>query len=357
MLPIHSAGPAFILTLMISKFAGSAISNTLNRVMGTILGIIFAMMIIGVFGRNWKMLVGCLGVWTAYTVFMYLDCTVHAGTFLMMGYFGAGAMVRCVPASTCTFEDRKTRAIGLVIDGMIALAVMIVVDIIMQAPPASKQAANKLEQCWSDLVSSTSQLFDGSPDTRKNTGVIRDELNSCAPLALEASNEARYWKNAWRGPLYNHAVKRNHDLRLYMVCMHYSVAVKGVNGAPKADFFVKMVKDKEFKDIGDKLIERMGVLSTLLCVFGYEGQSRWEQLSDKSMFKNYMEEQQVLIDEFVKYVNRPEQAWLLEDQDDQGDSSSDSLERDSLTKLSMLLLLIQAMMEDMRKIQHSILRE
>jgi hypothetical protein len=151
---------------------------------------------------------------------MYLDCTEHAGTFIMMGYFGAGAMVRCVPASTCTFEDRKTRAIGLVIDGMFALAVMIVVDFIMAAPPASKQAANQLEQCWSDLVSSTSQLFDDSPDTRKNTGVIKDNLSACAPLALEAENEARYWKNAWRGTLYNHVIKRNYDLRLYMVCMH-----------------------------------------------------------------------------------------------------------------------------------------
>jgi hypothetical protein len=240
---------------------------------------------------------------------------------------------------------------------MFALAVMIVVDFIMAAPPASKQAANKLEQCFSDLVSSTSQLFDDSPDTRKNTGAIRDELNSCAPLALEASNEARYWKNAWRGTLYDHVVKRNHDLRLYMVCMHYSVAVKGVNGAPKADFFMKMVKDKEFKAIGDKLIERMEVLSKLLGIFHYEGQSRWDQLSDKSLFRNYMEEQQVLIDEFVKYVNSPEQAWLLEDKDDEGDSSSDSLERDSLTKLSMLILMIQQLMEDMRKLQHMIMRE
>merc|ERR1719420_504064 len=153
MLPVFSAGPAFILTLMVSKFAGSAIQNTLNRVMGTILGIIFGMMIIGVFGRNWKMLVMCLGAWTSWTVFMYMDCTIHSGTFLMMGYFGAGAMVRCVPASTCTFEDRKTRAIGLVNDGMFALLVMIIVDFIMCAQPASKQAANKLETCWDDLVS------------------------------------------------------------------------------------------------------------------------------------------------------------------------------------------------------------
>merc|ERR1719217_1096057 len=101
----------------------------------------------------------------------------------------------------------------------------------------------------------------------------------------------------------------------------------------------------------------MGVMTKLLHIFEYEGQSRWAELEDKSIQKNFMDEQQQLIDEFVKYVNKPEQAWLLEDQDDKGDSSSDSLERDSLTKLSMLILLIQAMMEDMRKIQHSILRE
>merc|ERR1719421_2693346 len=197
MLPVHSAGPAFILTLMVSKFAGSAIQNTLNRVMGTILGIIFAMMIIGVFGRNWKMLVMCLGIWTAYTVFMYLDCTVHAGLFLMMGYFGAGSMVRCVPASECTFEDRKTRAIGLVIDGMFALLVMILVDFIMMAPPASKQASNQLMKCWEDMVAGTQQLFDDNPDTRKNTGVIRNELEACYGLGYEAGNEPRYWKTPW----------------------------------------------------------------------------------------------------------------------------------------------------------------
>merc|ERR1719420_1053031 len=122
----------------------------------------------------------------------------------------------------------------------------------MAAPPASKQAADKIEDCWKDLVSSTEQLFDTSPDTRKNTGVIRDELVACYPLALEAGNEARYWKNPWKGTLYEHIVKRNLDLRLYMVCMHYSVANGGVNGAPKADFFKKMVKDKEFKEIGEK---------------------------------------------------------------------------------------------------------
>merc|ERR1719420_1812874 len=165
MLPVFSAGPAFILTLMVSKFAGSAIQNTLNRAMGTILGIIFAMMIIGVFGRNWKLLTLCLGAWTGWTVFMYMDCTVHAGTFLMMGYFGAGSMVRCVPASTCSFEDRKTRAIGLVIDSMFALLVMVLVDLIMASPPASKQASNKLLQCWNDLVEGTRHLFDSNPDT------------------------------------------------------------------------------------------------------------------------------------------------------------------------------------------------
>jgi hypothetical protein len=240
---------------------------------------------------------------------------------------------------------------------MFALVVMIIVDFIMNAPPASRQAANKLEQCWSDLVAGTRQLFDDSPDTRKNQGVIRAELDACHTLAYEAGNEPRYWKNAWRGTLYTQIVRRNHDLRLFMVCMHYSVAAKGVNGAPKADFFIKMVKDKEFKDIGEKLIERMGVLSKLLGIFEHEGQSRWGQLSDPAMFHNYMEEQQALIDEFVKYVNRPEQAWLLEDKDDCGEeSSSDSLERDSLTKLSMLIHLIQSLMEDMRKIQHSILR-
>jgi hypothetical protein len=356
MLPILSPGPAFILCLMVSKFAGSAIVNTLNRVMGTILGIIFAMMLIGVFGRNWKLLTIILGMWTTWTVFMYFDCTTHAGLFLMMGYFGAGSMVRCVPASECTFEDRKTRAIGLVIDGMFALLVMILIDFIMMSPPASKQASNQIMKCWDDMVGSTEQLFDDTPDTRKNTGVIRDELNACYTLGSEAGNEPRYWKTPWKGTLYEHAVKRNLDLRLYMVCLHYSVAVNGVNGAPKADFFKKMIKDKEFKAIGTQLISRMEVMTKLLHIFSYEGQSRWAQLEDKSIQKNYMEEQRELINEFVKYVNKPEQAWLLEDQNDAGDTDADSLEKDSVTKLSVMILLMQTMMEDMRKQQHAILR-
>jgi hypothetical protein len=341
---------------MVSKFAGSAILNTLNRVMGTILGIIFAMMLIGVFGRNWILLTVILGIWTMWTVFMYFDCTVHAGLFLMMGYFGAGSIVRCVPASECTFEDRKTRAIGLVIDGMFALLVMILVDFIMMAPPPSIQASNQLMKCWHDIVESTKQLFGEAPDTRKNTGVIRDELNSCYGLGLEAANEPRYWKTPWKGTLYDQTVKRNLELRLSMVCMHYSVAVKGVNGAPKADFFKKMVQDKEFKDIGGQLIARMEVMTKLLGIFAYEGQSRWAELEDKSIRKNYAAEQQALIDDFVAYVNRPEQAWLLEDHDDAGDTKEDSLEKDSLTKLSLILLLMQSMMMKMRYMQHAMLQ-
>jgi hypothetical protein len=356
MLPELSPGPAFILCLMVSKFAGSAIGNTLNRVMGTILGIIFAMMLIGVFGRNWKLLTVILGLWTTWTVFMYLDCTVHAGLFLMMGYFGAGSMVRCVPARECSFEDRKTRAIGLVIDGMFALAVMIVVDIIMAAKPPSIQASDMLLKCWDDIVGSTKQLFDENPDTRKNTGVIRDELNSCYGLGYEAANEPRYWKTPWQGTLYDHSIKRNLDLRLSMVCMHYSVAVNGVNGAPKADFFKKIAQDKEFKEIGDQLIARMGVMTKLFGIFAYEGQSRWEQLKDKSIRTNYVAEQQELLERFVAYVNKPEQAWLLDAKDDAGNTEEDSLEKDSLTKLSLMILLMQSMMFNMRYMQHSILR-
>merc|ERR1719198_1168271 len=100
----------------------------------------------------------------------------------------------------------------------------------------------------------------------------------------------------------------------------------------------------------------MDVMTKLLHIFSYEGQSRWAQLEDKSIQKNYMEEQRALINEFVKYVNKPEQAWLLEDQNDAGDTDADSLEKDSLTKLSVMILLMQTMMEDMRKTQHSILR-
>lgn len=356
----HRAYPAMILTLMLSNFVGSAIDRTVKRILGTILGIVFAMMIHGMVGNAWTVLTLTLGVWTGFTVFMYFHCEINASIFLMMGFFGAGQIVevKCgQDLHECTFSDRKDAAMDFAVDGMFALIIMIIVDLLMHAQPGSRQAADKIVNVWDVIVEQVTSLWDNDKkDTRMNDGTIRAEFATCQSLGGEAAAEPRYWKAAWRGSLYNTVLDRALLLRLNMQCMHYSAAIGGVNGNPKADFFLKLCKEESFARLGGILTTRMVMFKDMLPIFGHEAMSRFEKLDDPEFMQNFVAQQEEAMKEFVDIANKPENAWMLQDVDDEGDKEDDSLENDAIAKLSMICLCIDTMFQEMRTLQHDLMR-
>merc|ERR1719440_332684 len=53
LLPQFSYGPAAVLTLMVSKFLGSAVTRTLGRITGVILGIVIGMICVAMMVDTW----------------------------------------------------------------------------------------------------------------------------------------------------------------------------------------------------------------------------------------------------------------------------------------------------------------
>jgi hypothetical protein len=356
----HRAYPAMILTLMLSNFVGSAIDRTTKRVLGTILGIIFAMMIHGMVGKSWTILALSLGTWTGFTVFMYFHCSINASIFLMMGYFGAGQIVEVKCGGDlhdCTYHDKKEAAMDFALDGMFALIIMVIVDLVMNAKPGSKQAAANIMQAWAKIVGYVDHLFDNEiKNSRHNDGSIRAEFAVCKSLGLEAAGEPRYWKAPWREVLYNRVLDRSLLLRMNMQCMHYSAAVGGKNGKPKADFFIKLCEEDSFQKLGGLMTERMNNFLVMLAIFGHESQSRFDKMDDPAYMQNFLTKEEDAMQEFVDVVNKPENAWMLQDIADEGDHDDDSLEKDAITKLSMICLCIDTMFQEMRELQHELMR-
>lgn len=350
-----SAGAASTLTMMLTKFTGSAMQSTLSRIMGMILGVVCGMMMVGVFSENLISLLLVVAIWVGGTIFMYLHSTGNAGTFLLMCILGVNGLLHRCPKGGCHWDERKIGAMNPIIDCMFALLVMIVVDLVLRPRPASEQAGEMLLTTWSQLTYKVEHLFDKEQvQTHEKQANITANIATCQALGHEASNEPTYWRSPWKGSLYGRVAAGLQDLRFSILCMNCSADAKGDHGNAKSDFFLKTCHVPAFEAISSKLLERMKAMETFLPVFTYESQSRFPPLSNPASLANFTAEEEKLIDAFVELVNKKENQWMLTES--QQDDGTISLEQDPICKFSILILCIHGLMEDMREMQHDILR-
>jgi len=302
-----------------------------------------------------------LAIWTGGTIFMYFHSAGSAGTWILMCIYGINNMLERCPADGCKWDVRKIYAMGPIVDCMFALLVMVVVDLILRPRTASEQAGETLLSTWSQLTYKVEHLFTNEQmNTHTKQFHITALIAKCMALNHQASNEPNYWRSPWKGSLYGRVVAGLQDLRFSILCMNCSADAGGEHGNRKLNCFLKSCDVPEFAAIYMKLLQRMKAMGTFLPVFTYESQSRFPPLSDPESLVNFTEEISKLIYAFIDLVNKKENQWMLgevEDHEHAPDSSGRlSLEKDPICKLSVLVMCIQGLMEDMREMQHDILR-
>jgi len=265
-------------------------------------------------------------------------------------------MLQRCPADGCKWDNRKINAMNPIVDCMFALLVMVVVDLILRPRSASAQAGELLLNTWSQLTSKVEHLFDKEQThTHAKQAHITAKIATCKTLGHEACNEPHYWRSPWKGDLYGRVVDGVQGLRFSILCMNCSADTYGEHGNPKSRTFLKSCQVPEFAAMYLKLMERMKAMETCLPVFTYESQSRFPPLTNPANLVNFTEEENMIIDAFVDLVNKKENQWMLTEGDHDGHASG-TLESDPICKLSVLILCIQGLMEDMREMQHGILR-
>merc|ERR1719440_1187736 len=88
LLPQYMYGPSAVLTLMVSKFLGSAVTRTLGRITGVILGVVIGMIFVSFVLHSWYHRALGLSVFTGACVFLFYNLEANGGIFVLLGVYG-----------------------------------------------------------------------------------------------------------------------------------------------------------------------------------------------------------------------------------------------------------------------------
>jgi hypothetical protein len=215
----HNANIAGTVSVLLSKFAGSAALKNLSRLQGVVIGIVLGNLLYALFG--WCTWWGHLSVavvlylWSLMGLFMYYHSTSYATVGLLLVVFGSKSLLL-----KCSNELTDPKGYKQIVDVTVAVCVMTIVDNLLSPERASDLAKKAFHDAYTPLIEALDALFDkDQANVRQQDGTLIGLINRTQQLGDEASLEPRFWRNPWPRHSFETAVKCLSSLRFSMNSM------------------------------------------------------------------------------------------------------------------------------------------
>jgi len=237
----YNAEIAGIMSLLLSKFIGSAMTKNLGRLQGVVLGTIVGQTFYQLFGwcTWWGTLLSfaTLFGWVYLTLFVYYNSKQYSFLGVLLAAFGASNMLK-----SCMAEGFKPEtAYGTIVSTVLAIAMMLAIDIILSSERAADMAHASLQGALVGLKKAVVTHFD-KDDKKLNFSKdsIMPDINNAVAVSLEADNEPRFYRVPWNMELFGYCTECIRSCRFCVSLMEMASMGSGNLTGDKHPVFVKL---------------------------------------------------------------------------------------------------------------------
>mmetsp|Transcript_89942 Transcript_89942/g.140852 ORF Transcript_89942/g.140852 Transcript_89942/m.140852 type:complete len:876 (+) Transcript_89942:33-2660(+) len=353
----NDATMACIVAVFFNKVGGAALPKTLARIQGTVIGTVVGEIAFSYFGQcNWWshfFLAICLLIWAFMSFFIYHHSKLHGNRYcgFLLAMFGAKYMLS--PCSMDTYDG--TPVYGKIVSVVFATSIKSILDAATTPERSADLAFAAFMKSWKSIANAVALLFDASVTCRSyQRSRLSDELAQAQLLSGEAADEPRYWRPVWKEGLFEQAIRSANNLRYGLSSVEYCVVGGGCTSrAMKSVFFVHLMQRQSFLGVKRLLMqkyEQVAKMFQLVYEVGEEGgPDPIDELekNDPYAFDDYVSEWQDALGKFM--IDADTLASKHE-------GTCGTLESDPNAQTSSLIVSMDSMMDELRSLQHAILR-
>lgn len=343
-----SSSIAATVAIMFSNHLGSPTAENIDKLQGCILGTVIGQITYSMLGwcsiYYMFALASALFLFTFVNMFLFYKSAHHGNIALYIVAFGSNDFLL-----GCSRNFAESGAYNAIMIACVAMAIVIVVDLVFASRRASDMAKEALVDVWRLLSTGTLELFDvSSTGMRAHKGAIMRCVQRAELLGVEAVNEPRYWRTPWRDELFTQAIQCFYRLRMSLSALETELSTSSAEGGSKDDTFMELLKLDTFKTIQTALTNKMRQIEILFGVFVHETRSDLPLLSQDSSLQD-----DNLFGEMDAMQN------LIRDVNSRGIGSNTSAEwmsDDPASEISLVIATMSAMTGELRLLQKALLR-
>lgn len=203
MLDPYSAGLASLAIYSVGRFQGSALSKSLQRVQGVVLGTIFGQVVHQVFSGCDFVRTGLLELSLFWLVATGIFVRFHSVQSSFLAMLTAALGCKQIVAGGCGKQlMNKAESYDAVLQVILCVAILTAVDMALSRTRASDLAAAKLIETFEKVSDATNAIF-------KQDAVVKHEdeligaINFLESLGEAAAQEPRHWRVDWPAEAYS----------------------------------------------------------------------------------------------------------------------------------------------------------
>eukprot|EP00747_Dinoflagellata_sp_TGD_P145733 gnl/TRDRNA2_/TRDRNA2_176614_c7_seq28.p1 gnl/TRDRNA2_/TRDRNA2_176614_c7~~gnl/TRDRNA2_/TRDRNA2_176614_c7_seq28.p1 ORF type:complete len:946 (+),score=171.07 gnl/TRDRNA2_/TRDRNA2_176614_c7_seq28:86-2923(+) len=255
--PPYTAGIACTVSILLSKFVGTAMVKNLDRVQGVVLGTLLGTIVHYLVATCtfWGLVFYSVvaWIWTSYSLFLYYHSQKYSTVGCLLAAFGMQTLL--IPCEGHDEFNSGSAYLGIC-TVVISLIIMVAVDLLI----ASERASTKAHRaCVDSLKMVRHGLKHLCDPAREEVYLSRDEIVSkisfMRTMGDEAYEEPRFWRCDWNKTAFDKVGDSVDNLRIALSNLEYIVAKDCISGQPKLQFFVRLCKRKKFQ----RIVERMNI--------------------------------------------------------------------------------------------------
>jgi hypothetical protein len=221
----YNASLAGTVAVLLSNFAGSAMTKNLSRLQGVVIGIVLGNLLYAFLGWCywWGHLLVALALymWTLLGLFMYFHSENYSTVGLLLVVFGAQALLR-----PCSNDDTDPSGHGLIVNVTVAICIMTIVDLFLSQERASDMAIGALTDSAAKQSQNMKNLFGESTEVEKRKGGVLALISTAQTMGAEAYQEPRYWRTDWPKSRFDQGVACLQAVRFNMMAIENAVLEK-----------------------------------------------------------------------------------------------------------------------------------
>mmetsp|Transcript_47405 Transcript_47405/g.109722 ORF Transcript_47405/g.109722 Transcript_47405/m.109722 type:complete len:865 (+) Transcript_47405:50-2644(+) len=262
----YDAGIACVSAILLSKYMGSAITKSLQRIIGTVVGTVFGQLVYATFAWchwwGYLSLMMTIFIWVWATVFMYFHIPEWSSVGCLLAVFGVNNMIgTSLKVAGCdgieSLQDVHLDSYYDIVNIVAALLLGGIVDAAMMTRNARHLACNEIEKVWRDTLEGIKSILDPSSlEVRVCSTKINQKLQRAKILGQEAKQELNFSEVPWRADEFEAATDSALNLLIMLECLE-SAASRGVDGSRKDADFLRATQLKNFQGLREFLFESM----------------------------------------------------------------------------------------------------
>jgi len=350
----YDASIACTVSVLLSKFVGSAMVKNLGRIQGVVLGSIVGQIVHSLFDSTdtWSVvtLAGCLFVYALVTLFTYYSSEQYSYLGCLLAGFGCGQMLIGTGGAHVAHSLDKAGGYDKISTTVCATSLVVLFDMVFPPGRASEFAHKSLAEVVELLERALSRHFDRSVEhVRFHKGELHDAVARAESMGKEASAEPRYWRTQWRGGVFSDVVRAAYQIRYSLAAMEYSVSEDFRDGGRKNAVMRTILETPSCGSLLEVVRNKVLSVSPLVGIFVHETCDPFPASGDAGAVHSFRVDiqaaQRSMAAEIAKH---PSVTRLV--------TAGGTLERDPLCQACVVLGSIECMLESVRDLQHTILR-